>query len=154
MDNRPKVGVRVIIVKDNQVLLGRRNSAFGQGTWCFPGGHLEFHEGLEACACREVLEETGLHLKNVRMETFTNDIFPDEGKHYVTLYARAEIASGQVEVVEPDKCEQWLWFDWDRLPEPLFMPIQNLLKQGYTPFGSAATPPRQENTLPLRPADP
>jgi 8-oxo-dGTP diphosphatase len=152
MDNRPKVGVGVIIIKDKQVLLGRRKSAHGQGTWCFPGGHLEFHEELEACARREVLEETGLHLKNVRAETFTNDIFPDEGKHYITLYMRAEVASGQVAVAEPDKCEQWAWFAWDNLPEPLFIPIQNLLKQGYTPFGSGPAHSRQENTSPLRPA--
>ena len=32
-------------------------------------------------------------------------------------------------IMEPDKCEQWAWFSPDSLPSPLFVPIQNLLKQ-------------------------
>jgi 8-oxo-dGTP diphosphatase len=134
MDNRPKVGVGVIVTKDNKVLLGQRKNAHGAGSWSFPGGHLEFNETLETCARREVLEETGLHLKNLRPATFTNDIFTLEGKHYVTLYVTAEYDSGELQVREPEKCERWAWFAWDDLPQPLFVPLQNLLQQGYSPF--------------------
>jgi 8-oxo-dGTP diphosphatase len=144
MDNRPKVGVGVIIIKDNQVLLGQRKNAHGAGSWSFPGGHLEFNETLEACARREVLEETGLHLKNISAATFTNDIFVQEGRHYVTLYVTAEIAAGQLDLMEPEKCAQWAWFNWADLPHPLFIPIQNLLKQGYNPFDPGTLHLKQE----------
>ncbi len=134
MDDRPKVGVGVIVIKDNKILLGKRKNAHGEGSWCFPGGHLEFNEELEVCAKREVLEEAGLNVKNMRLGTFTNDIFKKEGKHYITLFVVSEYASGKLKVMEPEKCERWDWFEWNNLPQPLFIPIQNLLKQNYSPF--------------------
>jgi 8-oxo-dGTP diphosphatase len=131
---RPKVGVGVIVLKDRKVLLGKRKNAHGDGTWSFPGGHLEFGESVEACAMRETEEETGIAIKNIRQGTFTNDVFEKEGKHYITLFMLAEHASGVPEVCEPEKCERWEWFAWDKLPSPLFLPIQNLIKQGYKPM--------------------
>ncbi len=35
--------------------------------------------------------------------------------------------SGHPEVLEPHKCENWNWFEWDNLPQPLFAPIQSLI---------------------------
>lgn len=134
MDNRPKIGVGVIVIKDDKVLLGKRKNAHGEGTWCFPGGHLEFNEKIEDCAARETKEETGIEIKNIRMASFTNDIFEKEQKHYVTLFVIAELSSGTPKIMEPEKCESWQWFNWDDMPRPLFVPIQNLLKQDYNPF--------------------
>lgn len=134
MEERPKVGIGVIVIKDNKVLLGKRRGSHGEGSWCFPGGHLEFNEELEDCAKREVFEEAGIKIKNVRTGTFTNDIFEKEGKHYVTLFLVSDYDSGDVRIMEPDKFEKWDWFEWNKLPKPLFIPIQNLLKQNYNPF--------------------
>ncbi|OGK15480.1 DNA mismatch repair protein MutT, partial [Candidatus Roizmanbacteria bacterium RIFCSPHIGHO2_01_FULL_39_12b] len=86
MENRPKVGVGVLVVKDGKTLFGKRKNAHGDGLWCFPGGHLELNESWEECAVRETMEETGLKIKNVRFATATNDIFPVEGKHYITIF--------------------------------------------------------------------
>ncbi|HDP73877.1 MAG TPA: NUDIX domain-containing protein [Candidatus Woesearchaeota archaeon] len=135
MQERPRTGVGVIVVKDRKVLLGKRKNAHGEGCWSFPGGHLELYEDVEECAAREVMEETGISIKNSRKAAFTNDIFEKEQKHYVTLFIVSDFASGEVFVKEPDKCEKWEWFHWDDLPEPLFIPIRNLLKQGYNPLG-------------------
>lgn len=70
--------------------LTRRSSA---GAIQLPGGHLEFGETPEACAVREVLEETGLEISeaDVRFVTATNDIFEAEGKHYVTLFMACRV---------------------------------------------------------------
>jgi 8-oxo-dGTP diphosphatase len=131
----PKVGVGVIVIKDGKVLLGKRKNAHGEGSWSFAGGHLDFGESIEECAVREVLEETGLKIKNIRMGPFTNDVFKQENKHYITLFVIADYESGTVKVMEPDKCERWEWFEWNNLPKSLFLPIENLLKQNYNPFG-------------------
>ena len=128
MKQYPKIGVAVIIMKDKKVLLGKRKNTHGKGTWAFPGGHLEWNESIEACAAREAMEETGLHIKNIRFATITNDIFIAEQKHYVTLFVTAEANAGEPEVKEPDKCEQWEWFEWQHLPEPRFLPLRNLLQ--------------------------
>ncbi|MCG8633970.1 MAG: NUDIX hydrolase, partial [Desulfobacterales bacterium] len=123
----------VMVIKEGKVLLGRRKGGHGTGTWAFPGGHLEFGESIEACAKREVMEETGLEVDNIRHQAFTNDIFTREDKHYATLFVRADYTSGKAVVMEPDKCEQWAWFDWGQFPEPLFLSLENLLKQGFRP---------------------
>jgi 8-oxo-dGTP diphosphatase len=131
---RPKVGIAAIIMKDGKVLLGHRKSSHGEGTWGFPGGHLELGESIEECARRETAEETGLSLQGVRPGPYTNDVF-SSAKHYVTLFVLAE-ASGEPQLLEPEKCETWEWFPWNALPRPLFLPIENLLQTGYDPFAS------------------
>ena len=131
MGKRPLIGVAIIVTKDNRVLLGKRKNSHGEGTWAFPGGHLEFNESIEDCARREVTEETGIKIKNLRYGPYTNDIFADEGKHYVTLFVMADYNSGTPEVKEPHKCEKWKWSPWPPGLKPLFLPIQNLLKQNF-----------------------
>src|SRR3989344_844333 len=134
MQQFPKIGVGVLILKDNKVLLGKRISTHGKNTWAPPGGHLEFNEQIEECAIREVKEETNLEIKNLRIGPITNDIHKDEDKHYVTIFVISEYKSGNVKLMEPEKCEQWNWFEWSNLPQPLFLPLQNLIKQDFNPL--------------------
>ena len=125
----PMIGVGVMIVKGDRALLGKRKNAHGAGTWAFPGGHLEYRESIEACARREVHEECGLEIESIRPLGFTNDLFDEGGKHYVTLFVRADYRSGQPVVREPDQCELWIWSPWPPEVSPLFLPLANLLKQ-------------------------
>ncbi len=131
---RPKVGLGVYIRKDGKILLGKRKNTHGAGTWSAPGGHLEMNETWEECAKRETLEETGLEIENVRFMTATNDVFPDVGKHYITLAMAADWKSGEPQNREPEKCEGWDWFAWDELPEPLTIYFANFIKTGYNPL--------------------
>jgi 8-oxo-dGTP diphosphatase len=130
----PRVGVGVIVLKGSKVLLLKRKNAHGDGTWCFPGGHLEFNENIEDCAKREVMEEAGIKIKNIRRGSYTNDIFKKEGKHYITIHVVTEYKSGKAMIRESEKCEKLEWFTWDNLPKPLFLPLRNLLKQKFNPF--------------------
>ena len=134
MTERPKVGLGVIVVKDGKILMHKRKNAHGEGKWSLPGGHLEFNEEIEDGARREVMEEAGITIKNVRRATFTNDINMEEGNHYITIFLLADYDSGEVRVMEPHKCEKWEWFEWENMPQPLFSPIVNLLKMNYHPF--------------------
>ncbi|MFH1248891.1 MAG: NUDIX domain-containing protein [archaeon] len=127
----PKVGVGVIITKDDKVLYGRRKRSHETGYWCFPGGHLEFNEKLEECAEREVMEEAGIRIKNVRFAAITNDMFRKEKKHYITVFMRADYHSGTPK--DTEEMEKWRWFKWGKSPKPLSLPNKDLLKQGYKP---------------------
>jgi 8-oxo-dGTP diphosphatase len=130
---RPVVGIGVCIIKDGKVLLGKRKNSHGDGSWSFPGGHLEMYETLENCAKREVLEETDLKVKNTKFAAITNDIFHKEKKHYITIFIRADYDSGELKNMEPEKCSEWHWYSWENLPQPLFHPIYNLINQGFNP---------------------
>ena len=133
MENRPKVGVGVIVMKGGKVLLGKRKNAHGEGSWSFGGGHLEFGETWEACAKRETLEEVGITIKNLKFVTATNDIFSEPGTHYITIYMRADHEYGEVRDMEPHKAQDWRWVAWDEIPKPYFLPLQHLKESGYKP---------------------
>ena len=128
MNKEVRVGVAAVVLREGRILLGERIGSHGAHTWATPGGHLEMGEGIEECARRETLEETGLVVESFKKLSFTNDIFEKEGKHYVTLFVVASCSSGEPRVTEPNKCKQWKWFELDNLPEPLFLPLANLLQ--------------------------
>ncbi|PYI13862.1 hypothetical protein BO99DRAFT_407177 [Aspergillus violaceofuscus CBS 115571] len=117
----PRVGIAVLIFgRANQVLLGERKGSHGAGTWALPGGHLEPGETWAACAAREVLEETGLPVSRLRFLTATNDVMAAENKHYITIYmgctpARREDCRAPPPVMEPDKCREWRWVEWEEV---------------------------------------
>lgn len=131
---QPQVGVGVLIIRDGRILLGKRAGSHGAGTWALAGGHLEFGESIEACARREVWEETGLTLSRVLPAPYTNDVMADEGKHYVTCFVEATVAGDEPpRILEPGKCLAWEWFRWTDLPEPLFLPVKTLARTGFVP---------------------
>ena len=116
----------------------KRKNSHGDGTWSFPGGHLEKYEEFKECSIREAKEETGLEIKlmSEKPVAITNDFFRKENRHYVTLFMKAKYLSGtpRISEEEKNKIEKIVWADWNNLPQPLFLPIQNLIKQGYDPF--------------------
>ena len=136
MERQPRVGVGVFVRHQGKILLGKRRGSHGEGTWALPGGHLEFKEEIEACVRREIAEETSLSVGNVRFGALTNDVFEHEDRHYVTIFMVCDYAGGDLRIMEPEKCEEWRWCRWDELPRPVFLPLENLLKTEYSPFGS------------------
>ncbi len=130
-EQRPLIGVGVIIVRDARVLVGRRVSSHGAGTWSFPGGHLEYGEAPEQCAIREAAEETGLSVLNPRFATLASNVFEKDGKHYVTLYYFADCPLGGPEVMEPNKMVDWRWVKWEEIPRPRFPPLQSIIDAGF-----------------------
>jgi 8-oxo-dGTP diphosphatase len=133
IEGRTQVGVGVLVLRRGRVLLGQRLGSHGAQSWAPPGGHLEFGESVDACARREVMEETGLTLGALVSGPYTVDAFPEVGRHYVTLFVVALESFGEPERREPAKCAGWAWYPWDALPAPLFAPLASLRAQGFTP---------------------
>lgn len=115
----PKVGIGVMVMKNGKILLGKRKGSHGEGEYAWPGGHLEYMESFEECAKREVREETGMEIKNVRFVRLLN-LKAYAPKHYVDIGLTADWKSGEPKVLEPERCEGWDWYDLDNLPAPLF----------------------------------
>ena len=133
MDQKPQVGTAIIITKDNKVLLMKRKGTHGQGTWSTPGGHLDFGETLEGCAVREAKEEVGVDAAAVGFRAVTNDVFPETGKHYITVWMEAASFSGEPFIASERESSEIGWFAWDALPSPLFLPLENLVKENSYP---------------------
>ncbi|KAK3067338.1 hypothetical protein LTS18_001172, partial [Coniosporium uncinatum] len=93
----PRVGVGVFVLRGNKFIVGKRLGSHGEGTYALPGGHLEYGESFEECAAREVLEETGLDVSELRFLTATNSVFDDVKKHYVTIFMACRLRDEGVE---------------------------------------------------------
>lgn len=125
-----KVGIGVFVFNEaGHVLLGKRINSHGHGTWGLPGGHLEHGETPIECAIREVREETGLILTHTQEGLFTNDIFEEENKHYVTLFIYGTCKNEEPQIQEPEKCLEWQWFEWGNFPTPLLKTIPSFLEK-------------------------
>jgi 8-oxo-dGTP diphosphatase len=116
---RPKVGVGIMVLKEGRVLIGKRKGAHGEGEYAWPGGHMEYMESFEDCARREVREETGMEIDNIRFLRLMN-LKQYAPKHYVDIGLIADWKSGEPRVMEPDRVEGWDWRDMNDVPEPLF----------------------------------
>ncbi|HTE21779.1 MAG TPA: NUDIX domain-containing protein [Candidatus Limnocylindria bacterium] len=122
MQQKIGVGVAVFIWRDGKFLLMQRTGSHGHETWSIPGGHLEFGESWVEAGTREVLEETGMEIKNVSFLATTNDLFPDHNKHYVTIWLTADWAANEPAILEPQKCKDIKWITLKELPKNLFQP--------------------------------
>ncbi len=119
-EQRPKVGVGVMILKDGKVLLSKRKSSHGAGEYAFPGGHLEYMESFADCARRETNEECGIEIQNIRFQYLSN-ITTYAPKQYAHIGLVAGWKAGEPTVLEPEKSEEWKWYDFDQLPKLMFV---------------------------------
>lgn len=124
---KPMVGVSVIVKNGDRFLLVRRNKAPMTGAWKAPGGHMDFGETPEETAIREVREETGVTISDVKFRVMTNDVFEADKKHYVTVWMEAKYVSGEPKADAPEEESEVRWFTWDALPEQIYLDLQHLL---------------------------
>ena len=112
---RPDVfGVRCVVEFEGKVLLIR--NSYGPMEWDLPGGGIKRGERPEAAARREVREEVGISLTELRpLGRYTGTEFYEKDT-VVGYFARAESAA-----LKPRRAEIYEegWFEWGRLPEPL-----------------------------------
>jgi ADP-ribose pyrophosphatase len=114
------VGCGALIVNENgETLLLKRssNTRNEAGFWSKPGGGVEFGEEVEEALKREVKEELGVDIGEIRFLSFTNSIMKEDSQHWVSLNYCAKIIKGEPKNLEPHKHEEIKWFKLDQLPE-------------------------------------
>jgi predicted adenylyl cyclase CyaB len=136
-EKQKKVGTGfgvMILNSEGKILLGKRHenpdkadSAFRvSNVWTMPGGKLEYGESFEEGAIREVLEETGMKLKNPKVICINQD--RNEFAHFITLGLFSNEFEGYPEVMEPEEITEWQWFDLNNLPENIYFPSAKVLE--------------------------
>jgi NAD+ diphosphatase len=110
--NYPRLSPAVIvaIVKDDRILLAR-NRKYKGSFYSVLAGFVEPGESLEQCVRREIKEEVGISVKNVRYFGSQPWPFPDALMiAFVSDYDAGEIAVDGSEIIEA------AWFSKDELP--------------------------------------
>jgi ADP-ribose pyrophosphatase len=107
----PRVAVGAIVIKDEKILLVKRNKTPHKDLWAIPGGSLELGETLQEAAEREILEETGLTIKAGK-PIYTFDLIEREGSgeirfHYVIVDLFAHYTSGELSPADDALDARW-----------------------------------------------
>lgn len=104
------VTLECFVHKDHRYLMLHRNKdkKIMPDVWMAPGGKREFNEGLFECARREVLEETGLHIKNLQIRAVGNAYLKDINQEIYFTFVFADWKSGEVLINSPDGDLVWL----------------------------------------------
>ena len=119
-----RVGATGIIVRNGKVLLGLRGDKCqtARNEWAFPGGRMDYGEDPLTTLSREILEETTLIVQKEDLEflIWTNEFFPDDKRHYISLVFLVKSSQGEPKNTEPDKCKEWKWFYPKSMPKNTF----------------------------------
>ena len=95
---KPMVGVGVVVFQGDEVLLVKRGKQPRKGSWSLPGGLQELGETVHEAAAREVLEEAGVAIGNLRLlDTVDSIQRDDKGEieyHYTLIDLRADWTAG------------------------------------------------------------
>jgi 8-oxo-dGTP diphosphatase len=135
MHQTPRTTVGVIIVKDRKVLLLKRVENRGPeyrfpGYWCIPGGHVELGETLEQAAIREVKEETGLDVSNLKFLFNIEEMFPEFEWWAVGHTFIAHVNETDVKVQESEISD----FKWVTIDEAIKEKLAFETKKGLEKF--------------------
>ena len=101
----------IVVVKKGDQLLLIRKPEWAKGRYSLVAGFIDPGESLEECAAREVLEETGIEIRNIRYVTSQAWPFPSQ----LMAGFVADYAYGDINISDPE-IEDARWFTVGSLP--------------------------------------
>lgn len=107
---------------DRVLLLDRQHDQF-KG-YIPPGGKVDFPESFVAAAIREVKEETGLEVENLKFKVLYEYVNPIANDRYMILNYITQDFSG--ELIEDGPEGKALWVDIDKLDK---LPMQHSIRR-------------------------
>lgn len=93
------LSVLVYVQRGDEVLVMRRNKEPNLGLWIAPGGKVEVGESPHETARREMLEETGLLVDDLRLRGFCTEVSPLPEWNWMLFIYTTRTYSG---VLQPD----------------------------------------------------
>jgi ADP-ribose pyrophosphatase YjhB (NUDIX family) len=108
----PRVGIGIVLLRGDQVLLVKRARPPGAGQWSLPGGAQELGETAEACARRELFEETGLQAGPMHLVAHADSMHHDDAGrlqyHYTILDFGARYIGGEAVAGDDVSAVAWV----------------------------------------------
>ena len=107
----PQVGVGAVVFHDGAVLLVQRRNPPCADEWAIPGGKVRLGETLQEAAEREILEETGIHIKAgepvYAFDLIENDASGQVRWHYAIIDLQAEYIDGEIQAADDAGAAAW-----------------------------------------------
>lgn len=120
-----------LILKNNDKILLMRRFATGyfDGWYGLPSGHIEHGELPYECLIRETQEEIGITLLKADV-SLIHTMYRINGNEddRVDFFFLAEKWSGEIQNIEPNKCDNMGWYPLSQLPENLIPPIRVVIQ--------------------------
>jgi len=110
------IAIFTVIDDALKVLLIKRGEEPFKGEWALPGGFLEIDESLDACARRELQEETGLEGVYLEQLYTYGAVNRDPRERILTVAYFALISLSGQQVQAGDDAGEAQWFEVDALP--------------------------------------
>ena len=102
--------IMVLIIKDKKILLGRSHH-FQKGMYSALAGFIDLGETAEDAVYREVKEEVGISIKNIKYFGTQSWPFPDS----FMIAFTAKYHEGDI-IIDEDEIDDANWFDINNLP--------------------------------------
>ncbi len=114
-DPRPILAVLAVVIRDGQALLVQRANPPDAGLWGFPGGKVDLGETLLAAAERELLEETGVVARALRvfdaLDAFDHDSDGCLQRHFALVAVICDWLSGEPVAADDALAARWVKLD-------------------------------------------
>lgn len=131
----PISAVGVVVFKDDKVLLIKRNKPPKSFQWSIPGGAQDLGEKLKNAAKREVAEEAGIRIKNLKLVDAVDFIKKDADNaveyHYSLIDYMAEWKSGELEPGDDAVEAKWVFVN-ELAPFNLWQETTSLINKAIT----------------------
>ena len=58
----------------------------------------------------------------------SDDLQPENNIHYIHITFIVDIGTQEPQLLEPEACEEWRWFNLDDIPENIFPPHKKIFE--------------------------
>ncbi len=128
--NKAVPAVYLFLRKGDEILLMRRQSSgYYDGWYSVPAGHVEAGELPLEGLIRETAEEIGIVIdpKDVKLVHTMYRTKHDETGDRVDLFFLSKKWSGEIRIMEPNKCTGIQWFPIKKLPENMMHHVEKAI---------------------------
>ena len=111
----------IIRNEDGNILLQRRQGTkLWPGFLALPAGHIDEGENAYEAAIREAKEELGINiLSSDIIDTFVVNRKNKSLPPYYDIYFEIKKYEGIIQINEPEKCSELVWYDINSLPDDM-----------------------------------
>lgn len=131
------VAVHLILIENGKILLLRRyNTGYEDGNYSLVAGHIDGNESVIQAMQREVLEEAGIKIKEEALEIAHVMHRKTPERESIDYFLTCQKYSGQIQIMEKDKCDELTFYDLNHLPTNVIPYIRQALEyyQNDIPF--------------------